>query len=128
MIMDIIEVLASVVSAIAAAIAAIFAYKAIRESRRNIFIRDKLQLAIVLRDMKFAFISKKQQFKISEHPDYQRILLNSEFFISQDFFKEINILLSRLHKFEASDLKSRIEDSQVVLEMIQELQCKTRLD
>lgn len=120
--------LASVVSAIAAAIAAIFAYKAIRESRRNIFIRDKLQLAIVLRDMKFAFISKKQQFKISEHPDYQRILLNSEFFISQDFFKEINILLSRLHKFEASDLKSRIEDSQVVLEMIQELQCKTRLD
>lgn len=126
--MDIIEVLASVVSAIASAVAAIFAYRAIKESKRNIFIRDKQQLAIVLRDMKFAFTSKMQHFKISEYPDSQRVLLNSKFFISQDFFNEVNVLLSRLHRFEASDLKSRNEDSQVVLEMIQELQCKTRLD
>lgn len=128
MIIDIIEVTASVVSAIAAAVAAVFAYKAIRESRRNIFIKDKQQLAKVLRDIKFAFTRKGHNFKISEHPDYQRILLSSEFFISQNFFKELNVLLSQLHRFEASDTRSRIDDSQVLLEMINELQCKKRFD
>lgn len=128
MIMDIIEVLASVVSAIAAAVAAGFAYKAISESRRNIFIKDKLQLAHALRDLYFLFQSKGHQFKISEYADYQRVLLNSEFFISKEFFKELNVLLLRLHKFEASDTRTRIDDSKEVLEMIDELQCKTRLD
>lgn len=126
--MDIIEVLASVVSAIAAAVAAGFAYKAISESRRNIFIKDKLQLAHALRDLYFLFQSKGHQFKISEYADYQRVLLNSEFFISKEFFKELNVLLLRLHKFEASDTRTRIDDSKEVLEMIDELQCKTRLD
>lgn len=126
--MNIIEVSASVVSAIAAAVAAVFAYKAINESRRNVFIKDKHQLAAVLRDIKNLFISKGHQFKISEYSDYQRVLLNSEFFISKEFFKELNVLLSRLHKFEASDKRTRIDDSQEVLEMIDKLQCKTRLD
>lgn len=126
--MDIIEVLASVFSAIAAAVAAGFAYKAISESRRNLFIKDKLQLAHALRDLYFLFQSKGHQFKISEYADYQRVLLNSEFFISKEFFYEINVLLSRLHKFEAADNRTRVDDAQQVLAMINEMQCKTRLD
>lgn len=126
--MDILEVLSSVVSAIAAAVAAVFAYKAIGESRRNLFIKDKHLLAAVLRDIKNHFTTKGPQFKISEYSDYQRVVLNSEFFISKEFFKELNVLLSRLHKFEASDTRTKIDDSKALLEMIDELQCKTRLD
>ena len=126
--MEVFEILASMVSAFSAAIAAFFAYKTIKENRRSIFAKDKYHLAMAVRDIYFLFQSKGNNFKISEYGEHQRIILSSKYFVSSELYKNINRVLSRLHKFERSEISIKNKDFEEVLSMINDIQCDRRLD
>ncbi|OAN87462.1 hypothetical protein A8B84_14795 [Marinobacter sp. EhC06] len=61
------ENLFAAVSAISAAAAAFFSYKAIRESRKNVFLFERNKVALSAQQIKLDFDTEWADYKISEH-------------------------------------------------------------
>ena len=94
---DCIQSIAAVISSIASAFAVYFAYKTIIANRKNIFIRDKHQLAITLRDLHLKFQQDWGSFKFSNYPEEQNIIMASKYIISPELYKDLMGPVSYTH-------------------------------
>lgn len=126
---DCIQSIAAVISSIAAAFAVYFAYKTIIENKKNIFIRDKHQLAITLRDLHLKFQHSWSSFKISNYPKEQNIILASKYIISTKLYNDLMQLLAELHKFEKiGDFELKNKTAEDICTLFEDVLCKQRLD
>ncbi|QBM18988.1 hypothetical protein MARI_31310 [Marinobacter sp. JH2] len=94
------EILFAAVSAIGAAVSAFFSYRAISESRKNIFLREKNKVAHAVRKIKRDFDTQWVGYKISAHLEDQGSLLSAKYFVEPSLYEKFTSVLVHLHQLE----------------------------
>tara|TARA_A100000171_G_scaffold47691_1_gene54045 strand:- start:4065 stop:4463 length:399 start_codon:yes stop_codon:yes gene_type:complete len=120
----------AVVSAIAAAVAAFFAYQAIAENRKNVFLLDKNRVALAINKISKGFDCEFGDFKISEYADEQAIILAAKYHFPAELYGRFTDFLVSLHQLEKmrgdwSETNSKAEE---VADLIKQVECDVRLD
>ncbi|TMN98983.1 hypothetical protein [Pseudoalteromonas sp. S558] len=117
-------------STCAAATSAYFSYKAIKASKKNIFLKDKNKLAITINDLYYSFGREFYNFKISEYKDERRIISESKFYVSSNLYDNFLKVLNALDDFEAIEMTREQRDAEAVRlkNMIRDISCRFRLD
>ncbi|HEA17392.1 MAG TPA: hypothetical protein ENH88_13280 [Pseudoalteromonas prydzensis] len=83
--MQVIQTILSVIAAIAAAVSSYFAYQAIIQNRRNVFLKDINELALVVNKLYLQFGYEWEGFKISNYQDERLKLLSSKYFVPKSY-------------------------------------------
>jgi hypothetical protein len=126
---DIFQGVVSIISVVSAATASYFAYSAIRQNKKNVFLHQRYLLALTVKELFYTFQSKWDGFKISEHSTLHRTLLNSEYYVSDDLYSDFLIALRELKKLEeCTDATKRIAMAHVILPKLEQIKLNTRLD
>ncbi|MCE0558030.1 MULTISPECIES: hypothetical protein [unclassified Motilimonas] len=130
MIIDYVQSFTSVVSALAAAFATYYAYRAMRENKKNIFLKDRNRLALALHRLHKEFQHEWMSFKFSEHIEAQNIILASKYIISTELYDELMVLMVQLHKFENDENRSMgtNDKAEEIDILFKKVTCKNRLD
>jgi hypothetical protein len=124
------ENLFAAVSAIGAAAAAFFSYKAIRESRKNVFLFERNKMALSAQQIKLDFDTEWADYKISEHLEDQGTLLSAKYFIKPSLYSKFTSVLVHLHQLERSRASDTVKDDSVekIAKELDEITCDMRLD
>jgi hypothetical protein len=97
---ELIQTIGSVIAAIAAAFSSYFACKAINQNRRNVFLKDINELALVVNKLYLQFGYEWESFKISDYCDERLKLLSSKHFVPKELYDEFLTVLNKLDDFE----------------------------
>lgn len=98
--MELIQIIGSAIAAIAAAFSSYFAWQAIIQNRRNVFLKDINELALVVNKLYLQFGYEWEGFKISDYQDERLKLLSSKHFVQKKLYDEFLTVLNKLDNFE----------------------------
>lgn len=113
--MELIQTIVSAIAAIAAAFSSYFAWQAIIQNRRNVFLKDINELALVVNKLYYQFGFKWNDFKISDYQDECLKLLSSKHFVEKKLYDEFVTVINKLDDFEkkpqgAKELQSALNN------------------
>ncbi|HAS8286925.1 hypothetical protein QX213_21075 [Vibrio vulnificus] len=119
--LDLIATIATVVAACASVFSSFFAYKAIIESRRIVFIGEINKLALTIDKLYFQFGFQWESFKFSEFDNERKILLSSKYIVPKEQYSEFLMLINRLNDFELNTNKAN--EAKEIQRLLEKLRC-----
>ena len=95
------EALLGIVGSIAGAVSALAACYAITQAKSIVFLPYKNELALTLRDLKCYIETEHHSFKVSDHLDAQRKILQAKYTTSLNQYNDLENFLMACHKMES---------------------------
>ncbi|MCF6438437.1 hypothetical protein L1077_03205 [Pseudoalteromonas luteoviolacea] len=122
--------IAAIVSCVSSAISANFAYRAIKENKKNVFLKDKNGVALAVRELTLNFNQQWDEFKISGFSGIQTKIFNSKYFMDEKIYGDLIAVLNRLHRYEYREYRpeEKSKEAEEISSKLKDLQCKIRLD
>lgn len=103
---EIVSSVADMISALASLFAVKYAANAIKASKEIVFLKDKHKLALAIRDLNNYLLWDHFNFRWKDHQVIQRIILNSQNFVSEELSCSLIELFAKCDEFDR-EVRSR---------------------
>ncbi|WP_350603511.1 hypothetical protein [Pseudoalteromonas sp. SMN1298-MNA-CIBAN-0114] len=126
---EVLQGIISSISAISGATAAYFAFSAIKQNRKNIFLNQRYFLALSVKELHSSFESEWDHFRLSNYSELHKMLLNSEYYVSDKLYQGFLEVIREIKKLDSLlNDQERIDKANEILPMLEDLKLKMRLD